>query len=453
MLWYNYVPAEREDYMNYTEALTFLDSFIDYEKLGYKSRQSFKLRRMFQLAEIFKNPEESFSAIHITGTKGKGSTASFISSILKKAGFKVGTYMSPHLVNPAERIRISGNMITEEKLAFHVGEIKGRLESEKLDFSPTFFEIYTILAFNYFRAEKIDFGVIEVGLGGRLDATNIVKPAVAVIAPISYDHTDILGKDLRGIASEKVGILKKGCTCVSAPQKENVLNIIKEKCKSLKVELVLVGKDITHEETRFSEEKEYFNIRGLLGNYMNCTSTLLGRHQIINALSAVGVAESLKKSGTNITEQNIKDGIAATENPGRCELIAKKPHVLLDGAQNAESARALKETIKRNFRHEKLILVLGVSKEKDIKGISGELVPLADTVILTKAKIERSENPDVIKKFIDHKNVRITGSVSEAIQLSLDIANKKDLILVTGSFYVLGETKEAELEKKRFITA
>jgi len=439
--------------MNYKEALAFLDSFIDYEKLGYKNRRSFNLQRMFRLAEIFKNPEESFPSVHITGTKGKGSTASFISSILNKAGFRVGTYTSPHLVDPTERIRISGNMITEERLAFHVGEIEKKLKNEKLDFFPTFFEIYTILAFNYFRAEKIDFGVIEVGLGGRLDATNIVKPVVAVISPVSYDHTNILGENLGDIAFEKAGILKKGCICVSAPQKENVLKIIEKKCKSLNVELILIGKDITYKEIRFSEDKEHFNIRGLSGNYMNCISTLIGRHQIINALSAVGIAESLKKMGTNITGQNIKDGIAATKNPGRCELIARKPYVLLDGAQNAESARALKETIKRNFRYEKLILVLGVSKEKDIKGISGELVPLADTVILTRAKIERSEDPDVIKKFIKLKNARITGSISEAIQLSLNIADKKDLILVTGSFFVLGEAKEIELEKKRFVTA
>ena len=438
--------------MNYKEALAFLDSFIDYEKLGYKSRRLFNLRRMFRLAEIFKNPQNSFPSIHITGTKGKGSTASFISSILKKAGFRVGTYTSPHLVDPAERIRISGNMITEERMAFHVGEIEKRLKNKKLDFSPTFFEMYTILAFNYFRAEKIDFGVIEVGLGGRLDATNIVKPVVACISPVSYDHANILGENLKDIASEKVDIVKKGCTCVSAPQKEDVLKIIKEKCKSLSVELVLIGKDITYEEIRFSEDKEHFNIRGLSGNYMNCASTLIGRHQIINALSAVGIAESLKKMGTDITGQNIKEGISTTKNPGRCELIRREPYVLLDGAQNAESARALKETIKRNFRYEKLILVLGVSKEKDIKGISLELVPLADTVILTKAKIERSEDPDAIKKFIKLKNVRITGSVSEAVGLSLNIADKKDLILITGSFFVLGEAKEVKLEKKRFVT-
>ena len=438
--------------MNYKEALEYLDSFVNYERIGYKSRRLFNLERMRALAQVFGNPQDIYPSIHIAGTKGKGSTASFISGILREANIKVGLYTSPHLTDPRERIRINNEMISEDDFAHHAGEIKKMLEGSKLAFRPTYFEIFTILAFNYFKTQKIDFGVIEVGLGGRLDATNIVKPLVSVMTPVSYDHTNILGNSLKKIAGEKTGIIKKGCIVISAPQEESVLKAILKKCKSAGARLTLVGKDIVFREKQCNSRKETFDIRLVQGKYENCTIHLLGRHQIVNATTAVGVAEALKKKGVKISRINIKNGLEKTQNPGRCEIISRKPYIVLDGAQNRASAKALADTVKRNFEFEHLILILGISKGKDVKGIAGELAPLAKAIILTKANIERAEDPHLIKKFITGENVTLTDSVKEALGKAKKEASGKDLILVTGSFFVTGEIKEAIFAQEKILT-
>ncbi|NQU95102.1 MAG: bifunctional folylpolyglutamate synthase/dihydrofolate synthase [Candidatus Omnitrophica bacterium] len=437
--------------MNYKEALRYLDSFVDYEKIGYKSRRLFNLKRMRHLAQVFGNPQDNYPSIHIAGTKGKGSTAFFISGILKEANLKVGLYTSPHLTDPRERIRVNNEMISEDDFAYHAAEIKKMPINGKLAFRPTYFEIFTILTFNYFKAQKIDFGVIEVGLGGRLDATNIIKPVVSVMTPVSYDHTNILGNSLEKIAGEKAGIIKKGCIVVSASQEENALKAIQKKCKSAGAKLTLVGKDIVFQEKQCNPEKETFNIRGMQGKYENCTIHLLGRHQILNATTAVGVAECLIKKGVKISKENIKNGLEKTQNPGRCEIISRKPYIILDGAQNRASAKALADTVKRNFEFEHLILVLGISKGKDVKGIAEELAPLADNAILTKANTERAEDPHLIKKFITGKNVTLADSVKEALEKAKNEASGKDLILVTGSFFVTGEIKEAIFAQEKIL--
>ncbi|MBL7157454.1 MAG: bifunctional folylpolyglutamate synthase/dihydrofolate synthase [Candidatus Omnitrophica bacterium] len=427
--------------MNYKEALEYLNSFINYEKIGYKDRRPFKLERMFRLAEVFDNPQDTFSSVHISGTKGKGSIASFTASILTEADFNVGLYTSPHLISPRERIRLNNEAINEDDFAFYTSKIKRELKNQNLGFSPTFFEIYTILAFNYFKAKKIDYGVVEVGLGGRLDATNIVCPTVSVISPISYDHTEILGEKLEKITREKSGIIKEGRVVVSAPQKRSVLEVIRGKCTALNAKLTLIGKDINFNEIYHDDEKEIFDIRGALKNYKQCTSYLLGRHQVLNATCSVAIAENLIKKGAKISGKNIKIGIEKTRNPGRCEVTAKNPYVILDGAQNRASAATLKETIRRNFKYKRLILILGISKEKDIKGVCEELSGLADTIILTKAKIERGEEPRLIKKFIKREKIILTKSVKEALDKASTLVGAKDIILVAGSFFVVGEAK------------
>lgn len=435
--------------MHYKEAIQYLNSFVDYEKIGYKEAGIFSVDRMRKLAHLFDNPEKSFQAIHITGTKGKGSVASFVFNILKDARFRVGLYTSPHLVTPRERIRFNDEMISEDDLVSSASEIKDSIGKHKLGFSPTYFEIYTLLAFNYFRKKKIDFGVIEVGLGGRLDATNIVKSASSVITPISYDHTEILGNTLEKIAEEKTDIIKKDSIVISAPQSAAVLDVIKKKCKAQGVELVLVGKDIRTEDVYHDSGKEIFNIETALARYENCESRLLGAHQVMNAASAVGAAEALIKKGVKISKENIKNGIKTTGIPARCEVVSVKPYIVLDGAQNKKSAEALKETIKRNFKYKRLILILGVSRGKDIKGICEELAPLANEIVLTKAKTQRAECPRDIGNFIKGKNIFFTDSVREAIKKAEAQASVNDMILVTGSFFVIGEAKEIGFAKEK----
>jgi len=426
--------------MNYKKALTYLNSFIDYEKIGYKNKEAFNLGRIRKLARLFGNPEKSFPAVHIAGTKGKGSTASFVAGILEEAGFRTGLYTSPHLTDIRERVKINGGMIGKNELAYHAGKIKRKLEKTRVDFSPTFFEIYTILAFNYFREQKIDYGAIEVGLGGRLDATNIVSSLVSVIAPVSRDHTRVLGSSLKKIAFEKAGIVKNRSLCISAPQEKEALSIIRKECHSRRAGFFLVGKDVNFEEVKSDSKKELFNIRGLAGTYRHLKIRLLGRHQLVNAAAAVGAIEALRKRGVKIPEEAVKKGLEKTVNPARCEVKSKKPFIVVDGAHNRRSARALRQTLKRNFKYKRLILVLGISKEKDIKGILEELLPPADKVILTKAKQARAEDPRSMKKFIK-KEVIIIDSVEEAVQKARSLALRDDLILITGSFFVACEVK------------
>ncbi len=434
--------------MNPTGAVRYLESFVDYEKMTNFDRKAFNPEAMMVLANFFGNPQKSFSSVHIAGTKGKGSIANFIASMLTESGFRTGLYTSPHIKNVRERIKINDKMISESDFVLEASKIKHVLKTKKMKFKPTFFEMMTILAFNYFKQKKIDFGVIETGLGGRLDATNIINPLISVISPVSYDHMHILGKSLRSIAREKSAIIKKNVVCVSAPQKKAVLEIIKKKCKASNAELILVGKNIKNEEISCNDKKEVFNIKGILGTYKACSSRLLGSHQIRNACSAVAIAEALIKQNKKIKPGDIKRGIFKTRNYGRCEVIRRKPYVVLDGAQNAASARALKETIKRNFRYNKLILVLGVSKKKDTSGICRELVPLADEIILTRAKTDRALQPVLIKKFIKNKGTIITGSVPEAMEKAIKLANFDDLIVVTGSLYIIGEI---DAKKKSYL--
>lgn len=434
--------------MNYKEALEYLNSFIDYEKTGFTSLEPFKLDRMRYLAGAFGNPENSFRSIHVAGTKGKGSITSFIGSILKESGFSVGVYTSPHLSDPRERIKINGNFMMKSEFSFYVSQIKSKLGMLDLNFSPTFFEIYTLLAFNYFRDKKIDFGIIEVGLGGRLDATNIINSEISVISPISYDHMNILGEDLEKIAYEKSGIIKKESIVLSAPQEERALRVIEEKAASLGAKLILVGEDILFKELYHNKEKEVFSVYGPFEKYEHCKASLIGQHQVVNAACAVGVADILRDKGERVTEEAIKKGLKNAKNPARCEIVSRDPLMLLDGAQNKESAKALKKTIKRNFNRKNISLILGMSKDKDVEGLVDELSPLASKVFLTKAKIDRALEPKNIKKFINGKKVILTDSVEEALEKVTTFSQKKDLIVICGSFFVVGEARESILSKK-----
>ena len=427
--------------MDYKEAVKFFDSFVNYEKIGYVAKESFKLDRSFKLAGSFGNPQDTFPIVHIAGTKGKGSTASFIAAILEASGFSVGLYTSPHIITPRERIKINDKMISEKEFALFAGEIKETLGKEIFEIQPTFFELYTILAFNYFRNRKVDFAVVETGLGGRLDATNIVESKISVISPVSYDHMYILGDTLDKIAFEKCGIIKKGSYCVSAPQEEAALDVIKKRCDSLDVRLSVVGEDFNFSEVLCDDEKEVFVVLGPDGKKRTFTSRLLGRHQAENATTAIAVAEILRKEEPCITDDSINLGIERCKNPGRCEIIGKRPYIILDGAQNQKSAKALKDTIERNFDYDRLILVLGISKDKDIKGICEELAPSADEIIITKSEIKRAEEPAAIGRFIKNKNVILTKSVCEAMEKAKAIAVDNDMIVVAGSFFVVGEVK------------
>ncbi len=430
--------------MNYRESLSYLESFTNYEtRDGYDYNKSFSLDRIRHLASELGNPQKKFKSIHIAGSKGKGSTSAIIYSILKEAGYRTGLYTSPHLASIRERIRINDCLISEEDSSILLGRIKNVTDRMKDD-RPTFFEVYTALSYLYFSQKKIDLGVFEVGLGGRLDATNILEPLVSVITPVSYEHTDKLGNTLALIAAEKAGIIKDNSVCVLAPQEEEALNAIVKICAEKKAKIILVGKDIKFEESEFNCSKEIFNVKGFFGEYRGLEMPLIGAHQVANAATAIGAVGALSLSNIKIPRDAVIRGLRLVKWPGRIEVASRKPYIILDGAQNRASARALVFAIKRAFKYDKLTLVLGVSKDKDINGILDELLPIADRVILTKAKVsERAAEPAKIKELIPRgREIYLTDNVGEAIEKAKELTVLGGLILITGSLFVVGEARE-----------
>jgi dihydrofolate synthase/folylpolyglutamate synthase len=423
--------------MLYSQVIPYLESFANFEQVNsYPYKKALKLERIRKFLALLGNPQDYFKSIHIAGTKGKGSTSAFISYILKEAGYRVGLYTSPHLTDLRERIRILPGgkkdefegMIPRAALNNLVEKLKPKIEEYNLksQYGPlTFFEVYTALALVYFKERKVDFAVLETGLGGRLDATNAVNAIISVITPISFEHMDKLGHSLRSIAREKAGIIKnKNSIVVSAPQEKEAGDVIRARCKLFQAKIIEPG------------------------SYKHLKIKLLGRHQLENAAVAKSVIKALSAYKINIGNDSIRRGLLNTIWPGRCEVLSRNPYVIIDGAQNTASARALKETISSNFtaykKYKKLILILGVSNDKDIRGICRELFDLADKVILTKAQSIRAIDPCLLAGYFQGKESYITNGVSEAKSLGMRLASGKDLILVTGSLFVIGEFKYGE---------
>jgi len=445
--------------MSYPEAIRYLESFVNYEKFSnYKYHESIKLERIRNFLRLVDNPQDSLRCIHVAGSKGKGSTSAFLAYILREAGFKVGLYTSPHLSDFRERIRILNpakkrlvypdvfeGMISKLRLAKLIAKIKPLLEKynrTSVYGAISFFEAYTALAFIYFKEEKVDFVVLETGLGGRLDATNIVLPFVCAITPISYEHTDKLGRTLKAIATEKAGIIKENVPVVSAPQKEEAKKVIVNKCLEKNAKLILVGRDV-----KIIEKEDCFDVLGLKREYRNKKIKLKGKHQFINATVALAMVEVLQGYGFKININAIDRGLRNTLWPGRCEVLSKSPYIVLDGAQNAASCRVLVNAIRDSFKYRRVIIVFGASNDKDIKGMADELSNLAKIIILTRSSNPRATDPLVLAKYFRNKEKYITNSIKEAQRWLKKNTQKGDLILVTGSLFVVGEFRD---DKKRF---
>lgn len=430
--------------MTYQETLSYLDSFVNYEKIhSYNYKESFKLDRIRHFLDLLGNPQNSLRAIHIAGTKGKGSTAAMVSSILTEAGLRVGLYTSPHLISFQERIKINMKDITESELSGLLEEMKPIIESMEKKDPLTFFEIYTAAAFLYFKKMKTDFVVLEVGLGGRLDATNAVNTSISAITPISFEHIKQLGTTLTEIAYEKAGIIKENSICFSSLQQEEALEAIENVCRRKNTKLYYVGRDIIVEENSFNSNDQSFKVCGRFGEYRDLKLNLLGRHQIMNAALAIGIIEALRLYGIVINQSVIQKALGKLNWPGRLEVVAKEPKIVLDGAQNVASTEVLLEAIKRHFVFKKLILILAISSDKDIKGIIETLSDFADEIILTKVYNPRAAEPVTIKKFFKNtKNLTLTNDTKEALCAAYAKAAQDDLILGTGSLFLVGELKE-----------
>lgn len=450
--------------MTYVEAIQYLESFINYEKIpAFSYPESLKLERMKGFLALLGNPQAGLRCLHIAGTKGKGSVCAFAAYILKESGFKVGLYTSPHLTDFRERIRVLEitddaclpvgrdirntdddfeGMISKREIAGLVQRFRPAIEKYNRNCkygALTFFEAYTALAFLYFRQKKVDYAVLETGLGGRLDATNTVNPLVCAITPISYDHTDLLGSTLKEIAAEKSGIIKSGQTkVISAPQEKEAREVIRNRCKETGAQLYEIGKDIVWHKKDDARRFQDFSVKGIRGNYDHLRIGLLGEYQIGNAALAIGMVEALGEE--KITALSIRRGLKEAVWPGRLEVASQGPRIVLDGAHNTASAAALREALKRHFEYKKLILVLGMSQDKDIEGVCDILCRIASKIILTKSRNSRAAEPEFIQKIL-HRQAGLTDNIKEAIAMAKKSANPGDLILITGSLFVAGEAR------------
>lgn len=432
-----------------TKPLTYKDAFAwlcTFDKYGW----IFGLERITSLLERIGNPHRTLKVIHVAGTNGKGSVCKYISSILEKAGYSVGLYLSPHLERFSERIVVDNQEISEEDLRMLIAEIKPVVEDLKQqDNAPTFFEIVTALAFLYFKRRAVDYAVVEVGLGGRFDATNVVNPLVSVITNISLEHTEILGKDLPSIASEKGGIIKDHVSVVTAAV-QDAREAIQHRAKERNAPLVCVDQTMWN-RTSFQGKQQTFLIHGSFKDYCVKTS-LLGQHQGENIAVSIAAVEQLQIHGVYITDNDIVDGIAATSHPGRMEIVSEIPRILLDGAHNPAGMHVLIKTIQQDFSFSRLILILGVLKDKDIISMISTIVPLADIVIVTKSINPRATDPlslqEIIKGFDASRIVFVEPSIPEAIDHARRIAGQQDLICVSGSLFTVGEARSYLLSKK-----
>lgn len=456
--------------MTYREALTYLELFVNYEKIPhYCYEESLKLERFKGFLSKIGNPQDTLRCIHVAGSKGKGSTCAFIAYILREAGYRVGLYTSPHLADFRERIRILlphppvldawkefEGMISARALAGLVGQLRKDLSAynKQSRYGPlTFFEVYTALAFTYFKNKKTDFVVLETGLGGRLDATNVVTSLVSVITPISYEHTQKLGATLAKIAREKAGIIKKqrvlccthnGLLVVTAPQKKEAMTVISERARKCKSKLWVIGKDIL-----YRGRESGFLVKGMRAAYPHLKIRLYGRHQLMNAASAIAAVEAMGPCTAHVSVDSVRKGLYDTCWPGRCEVVSRRPLVILDGAQNLASCAVLVKAIADNFHYRRLILVIGVSEDKDIKGIASCLDTLADLVITTKADNPRALDPGYLAGYFKDKTVINTADADQALRKAFSLYKRGDLILVTGSLFVVGELRTYFKKRKR----
>ena len=407
--------------MDYKQALGYLDSFINYEKFSnYNYKRAYSLTAIKRLLKLLGNPQDRYPSVIISGTKGKGSTAAMLTSILRASGIKTGLFISPHLVSITERIKIKDKLISQKEFRDTLSLIKKAIDKNRIK-GLTFFEVLTAVCFLYFAKKKINIAVLEVGLGGRLDATNCASSCICAITPISYDHMHLLGNSLGKIAKEKSGIIKRGAFVVSAPQEAKVLKVIKEQARRKNAKLFIADKNTSCKNPKVS---------------------LIGAHQLINARCAIKIAELLKnKFGFNILEKNIQKGLAQVKFPGRFQIISKNPYVVLDGAQNKASAKALKNTFKEFFKKKKLILILGISSDKDIEAIGRELCPLAESVIFTKANSQRALEPAILAQKLSRfcKNYYVAYDSKDALKFAKNFTTKEGVILVTGSLFLVGE--------------
>jgi len=410
--------------------------------------QKFGLANITILAEDLGQPQRSSPCAHIAGTNGKGSTAAMLESILRAAGLRTGLYTSPHLERINERIRVNGENISDQDFAAAWSRVHSSIESlmasGKLTAHPTFFECVTAIAFLAFAQHRVDFAIYEVGLGGRLDATNIVEPEVAVITPVDFDHENFLGHSIEEIAAEKAGIIKPGAWVVSVSERPEARAVIASRCAEMDARLVEVdatarAEDVQTDGGLYSGLAAFNHSRKKLV----IAPRLPGRFQIRNALTAAIAARLLAERGFPIPDAAIERGIATAIWPGRLERLATEPDLYLDGAHNPAGARELLKFWKENYAGQRIFLVYGAMRDKAVDEISGLLFPHAAAVVLTEPRQPRAISAPLLAEMTSHdaKETIIVQDPGEALETALELAGPRDAVFATGSLFLVGELR------------
>lgn len=433
--------------LRYQEALDYLYSFVDYgsERSDQYSADVFELDRIRRLLSKLDDPHRGYQSVHIAGTKGKGSVAALIASCLRQAGYRTGLYTSPHLLDFTERIQVNGQRIDPLAVAELVDELKPLVDTEP---GLTTYELMTALGFLHFQREEVEVGVFEVGLGGRLDSTNVIHPIVTVITSISYDHTHLLGDTIEEIAAEKGGIIKRGVPVVIAPQRPEAARILRAIAEERGAPIVEVGVhwsadllegSLDGQRIRFSPLESAVDGRGEPEQPLEVWTPLVGQHQVENAAAAYAALRTAEARGLALTREHCRRGFARVWWPGRFQVVASEPTLVVDAAHNGYSARRLQQTIAEYFPGRPLTVVFGASEDKDIEGMLAELAPAADRIICTQSVHPRAAEPEVVKDLLPGAKAEVIVPVRAAIERALETAPEDGVVLATGSLFVVGE--------------
>lgn len=439
-------------FRTYDQAMQYLFDKTDYErqqKLRYNVT-TFDLDRMIKLLKGLGNPHKKIKAVHIAGTKGKGSTAAMLAKMIEANGYQVGLYTSPHVTTLHERIAVNSEMISRKAMLGLMNRVHPVIEKMiKAKDGPTFFEIMTAMAFLHFVDSAVDLAVIETGLGGRLDSTNVVEPEVVGITSISIDHQNLLGTNLSSITKEKAGVIKKGIPIVTVPQEPEALQILKKMANSMKAPLAITGKDIDF-SYRFESSREYgphtrICLTTSSSRFEHLRVPLPGEHQAINCGLALAMLDKLKNQGYDIDDQKAVSGLSEVHLSGRMEMVSEDPRILIDAAHNASSIRALIQAIGQHVPYDSMIIIFGCNSDKDVRGMLSELQYGADKVIFTRSNSPKAVFPSDLAEMYTElcgKMCQTTLSLKEAIRVASNAVSREDLICITGSFYLVGQTKQ-----------
>lgn len=432
--------------MNLEGALAFIDSLLPRSRPPVASDEQIRLRRARDLLARLGNPHASLPTVLIAGTKGKGSTAAMTASILKAAGYRVGLYTKPHLVDYRERFRINDTLIEPEDIVRAVEAIRPHVEQmeQSADGAPTYFEVSVAVAFRYFARAGVNLAIVEVGLGGRLDATNVADPILSVITPVSYDHMDVLGATLDAIAREKAGIVRTQGSVISAPQVPEALAAIIDVCTRHEAALWLVDEIMRWEPKTSTLHDQTFTVQSPWRDYGTLRLPLVGAHQLVNAATAVAAVEVLREKGFPVATDAVSKGLASVRWPARVEVMHERPYIVVDVAHNPASLAALRASLEQMFPGRRIVLVFGMVATHDHRASTSLIAPLAESVFVTTPQhakpLAAAVLADEVRRYTKH--VEVIEDRRAAVDRAIELAGDDGVVVITGSFFLVGEVRE-----------